>query len=68
MLYNGNAYLESPYVLEKQSTSVKVGSVKVVEFTQVDSSKHQGDTIKYGPYSKAAAFSTVCFITYIVII
>jgi len=58
MLYNGNAYLESPYVLERQSTSVKVGSVKVVEFTPVEPSKHQGDTIKYGPYNKIAAYST----------
>lgn len=60
MLYNGNAYLESPYVLERQSTSVKVGSVKVVDFTKVDSSKHQSDNIKYGPFNKVAAFSTVC--------
>jgi oligosaccharyltransferase complex subunit alpha (ribophorin I) len=60
VLYNGNAHLESPYVLERQSTSVKVGSVKVVEFTQIESNKHQGDSIKYGPFNKVAAFSTVC--------
>ena len=61
MLFTGNAYLESPYVLESQSTSVKVGSVKVVEFTVVESSKQQSDSIKYGPYKKVAAFSTVSF-------
>lgn len=60
MLYNGNAYVESPYVLERQSTTIKVGSVKVIEFTPVDPAKHQSDTIKYGPYNKIAAFSTVC--------
>ncbi|KAI6243605.1 Dolichyl-diphosphooligosaccharide--protein glycosyltransferase subunit 1 [Aphelenchoides fujianensis] len=54
MLFNGNAYLDSPYTIEKQSTSVKVGSVKVVDFTPVDPSKHQGDSIKYGPYNKIA--------------
>ncbi|KAI6191093.1 Dolichyl-diphosphooligosaccharide--protein glycosyltransferase subunit 1 [Aphelenchoides bicaudatus] len=58
MLYSGNAYLESPYVLERQSTSIKVGSSKVVDFTQTDPSKHQGDSIKYGPYSKISAYST----------
>jgi len=58
MLYNGNVYLESPYVLERQSTTVKVGSVKVIDFTPVEPSKNQADGIKYGPYNKVAAFSS----------
>lgn len=61
MLYSGNAYVETPYVLETQSTSVKVGSVKVVEFTPVEPSKHQSDSVKYGPYKNIAAYSTVGF-------
>ncbi|KAI6206059.1 Dolichyl-diphosphooligosaccharide--protein glycosyltransferase subunit 1 [Aphelenchoides besseyi] len=54
MVYDGNAYLNSPYTVDKQTTSVKVGSVKVIDFTPIDPAKHQSDSIKYGPYSKIA--------------
>ncbi|KAI6174172.1 Dolichyl-diphosphooligosaccharide--protein glycosyltransferase subunit 1 [Aphelenchoides besseyi] len=54
MVYDGNAYLSSPYTVDKQTTSVKVGSVKVIDFTPIDPAKHQSDSIKYGPYSKIA--------------
>jgi hypothetical protein len=64
MRFNGNAYVESPYTLERQSTSVKVGSVKIVDFTAADPSAKQTDAVKYGPYSKIAPFTKVRLLIY----
>ncbi|CAD5226969.1 unnamed protein product [Bursaphelenchus xylophilus] len=55
VVYSGNALLGLPYVVEKETTTIKYGSGKLIEFTAVEPAKQNGGSIVYGPYSNTPA-------------
>ncbi|CAD5220074.1 unnamed protein product [Bursaphelenchus okinawaensis] len=58
VVYTGDAQLGLPYVVDKETTTIKYGSGKLVEFSQVESSKQGSGSVTYGPYTKSPAYAS----------
>lgn len=53
----GNVYFSSPYATVTQTTTVALGSTKVLDHTELEPTKARGETLVYGPYEDVAAQS-----------
>lgn len=55
--YAGNAYLYSPYLVTKQTTTIILPSRNVESFSRIKPVTQSDSTITYGPYDKRAPFA-----------
>ncbi|XP_059484296.1 dolichyl-diphosphooligosaccharide--protein glycosyltransferase subunit 1 [Neocloeon triangulifer] len=56
VLFEGNAYYFSPYLTEKQTLTVNLGTSSVESFARVQPVSQSDTKITYGPYEKVAPF------------
>lgn len=56
--YHGNHYVYSPYLVNKQTTVVNLGTKNVESFTKLNPFSQSDVAITYGPYQKIAPFSS----------
>lgn len=55
--FNSNHYIYSPYVVNKQTTVINLGTKNVESFSKLNPFVHSDSTITYGPYHKIAPYS-----------
>ncbi|CAD7699224.1 unnamed protein product [Ostreobium quekettii] len=56
MVYEDNTLVLSPYRVETQTTTVKVPSSDISDFSKMEPSKESGSTVVYGPYTGIGPF------------
>jgi len=57
VLFNGNAYIFSPYSITKQTTTITTGTKNLESFTKVKPSSQSDSKLVYGPYENVKPFS-----------
>lgn len=57
VVYSGNHFFFSPYLVQSQSTTVKLSSTKIISKTEKSPTSSKGDMINYGPYDDVPPFS-----------
>jgi oligosaccharyltransferase complex subunit alpha (ribophorin I) len=55
--YRDSAIVLSPYHVKKQTTFIKMPSVKVESFSRVEPTNRAGSELKYGPYEDRSPYS-----------
>eukprot|EP00470_Lotharella_oceanica_P006008 CAMPEP_0170178728 /NCGR_PEP_ID=MMETSP0040_2-20121228/13550_1 /TAXON_ID=641309 /ORGANISM="Lotharella oceanica, Strain CCMP622" /LENGTH=399 /DNA_ID=CAMNT_0010422143 /DNA_START=81 /DNA_END=1280 /DNA_ORIENTATION=+ len=55
--YNGCLYVTSPYLVKKQTTTIKLSTPNVISSTKAKPHSHKGDKITYGPYTNIKAYT-----------
>lgn len=58
----------SPYLVEKESSNFKIGSVKPISFTEHAPTKYNGDKVSYGSYENQKPFTKVFFYNFLFLI
>lgn len=58
VVYKGNTYIYSPYVVKEQKTAVKLPSSTIESYSRLKPSSSSDNTITYGPYKEAKPFKT----------
>uniref|UniRef100_A0A8D8WKG3 Dolichyl-diphosphooligosaccharide--protein glycosyltransferase subunit 1 n=2 Tax=Cacopsylla melanoneura TaxID=428564 RepID=A0A8D8WKG3_9HEMI len=57
VLYHGNAYVYSPYLIQNQKTFIHLGTINIENFTPINPTSQVEQTITYGPYENIAPYS-----------
>jgi len=58
VVFRGNTYVYSPYVIKEQKTTVKLPSSTIESYSRLKPSSSSDNVISYGPYKEARAFKT----------
>lgn len=58
VVYKGNTYIFSPYVVKEQKTTVKLASSTIESYSKLKPSSSSDNVITYGPYKEAKPFKT----------
>lgn len=56
VVYKGNTYVFSPYLVKEQKTTVKLASSTIESYSRLKPSSSSDNVITYGPYKEAKAF------------
>ena len=56
VLFSGNHYYYSPYVVKKQTTTVSLATSSVESYSKLKPTSLSDNAITYGPYSDVEAF------------
>jgi len=56
VIFKDSHYMFSPYLVKKQTTTVKLSSATIESFSKLKPSSSSESTITYGPYKEIAAF------------
>lgn len=56
VVYKGNTYIFSPYLVKEQKTIVKLPSSTIESYSRLKPSSSNDKVITYGPYKEAKAF------------
>ena len=56
VVYKGNTYVFSPYLVKEQKTTVKLASSTIESYSRLKPSSSNDNVITYGPYKEAKAF------------
>lgn len=58
VVFKGNTYIYSPYLIKEQKTTVKLASSTIESYSRLKPSSSSDSVITYGPYKDAKAFKT----------
>ena len=57
VIYEGNHYVYMPYVVKRQTTSVKLASASIESHSKLKPTSTSENVVSYGPYSDVKPFS-----------